>query len=482
MTKAEQGFEDVYSEPIIGRGEGYLDNVHSCIKIGDSLFAEVRGSSLYKVKVDLNSLEGECSCPYQYNCKHAVAAYLYFKKGKGVNADKFISHLGQLDKKELIRIIISALPEKPELVSNYVFRKKGGFDSIITDLIEDFTIRKMEQIEGNLDCLSFAQLLKIADFVRNSQDDIFEKVSENYEYSDGYDDEGQFLDDFESKVHDEIIKKVSSAKDVSIILKKGYLHESIIDDADRFFQYKDAIKKNFSKVEYVRFLLNCKSPDMDEIKDNMVPDAKDFMLRLPHKNLALAERLADFLDDYDLRFMVAYEKGDLKTLLRHFDQLNKLVKMYLPINPSRIADMLIKEKTDNAMAVSALFDKRFFKDYSERHMKYLTGRISDVQALRKNLVLAYEFSKIVPIIERLDELRFDIKQLFHSEEFLKNKHWTEIVEIIKYIRKKLGSAYLEKFITSHKAVFATSSTLKSNLKSEGIIIQTKKGQFIVEIT
>ena len=36
---------------------------------------------LYKTKVSMETLEGECSCPYNHNCKHAVAAYLFYKEG-----------------------------------------------------------------------------------------------------------------------------------------------------------------------------------------------------------------------------------------------------------------------------------------------------------------------------------------------------------------------------------------------------------------
>src|SRR3989338_6661210 len=95
--------QDVYGEGVIERGKGYLGNVKSCAKIGNCLHAKVQGSSLYKTKVDLLTLEGECSCPYEYNCKHAVAAYLYYKKGMGNDADGFLTHLKSLSKEELIK-------------------------------------------------------------------------------------------------------------------------------------------------------------------------------------------------------------------------------------------------------------------------------------------------------------------------------------------------------------------------------------------
>ena len=74
--------EQKYSDNVIDRGEGYLDSVEYCIKINNSIYGQVQGSRKYKTEVNLKSLDGECSCPYETNCKHAVALYLIYKKGK----------------------------------------------------------------------------------------------------------------------------------------------------------------------------------------------------------------------------------------------------------------------------------------------------------------------------------------------------------------------------------------------------------------
>ena len=113
--------EDVYEEQVINRGKEYVYNVASCIKIGDYLCSEVHGTYAYKTKVHLITLKGECSCPYEYNCKHAVATYLYHEKGKSSNADEFLNYLKTLQKDDLIEIIKTILPEHPELI------KKTGF-------------------------------------------------------------------------------------------------------------------------------------------------------------------------------------------------------------------------------------------------------------------------------------------------------------------------------------------------------------------
>ena len=121
--------ERVYSQEIIQRGKGYVDNVKNCIQIEDSLIAQVQGSRLYKTKVNLKTLEGNCSCPYQDNCKHAVAAYLYFKEGNSTNANTFFKNLESLEKKELIKIIKELVPKNPKLILDYDFKKNTNFEN-----------------------------------------------------------------------------------------------------------------------------------------------------------------------------------------------------------------------------------------------------------------------------------------------------------------------------------------------------------------
>src|SRR5690606_23827316 len=57
--------------------------VHALRLLGDkTLLASVRGNELYAVRVDVikGRVASECSCPYEENCKHAVAAVLEYWK------------------------------------------------------------------------------------------------------------------------------------------------------------------------------------------------------------------------------------------------------------------------------------------------------------------------------------------------------------------------------------------------------------------
>lgn len=477
----ENEFEKTYDEKVIERGEEYIDNVVTCIKVGNFLFAEVHGSTAYQTKVDLTTFQGDCSCPYQHNCKHAVAAYLYFKKGKSIDADGFLKGLESLDKKELIRIITAFLPEKPELAANYVFREKTDFDAFVEDFTEDFSPRKLEQMEDNLDCLTFEQLVKVLDYVSKNEDSINDTLSENqcnsYDY---YDEEEDVLGDFEYKIKEELIKRTTSQEQLTAILKKGYMNEELADDAERFFNFKETIKKYFGKEQYLRFLLRCKNPDLREIKENATKSARHHILDVPNYNIALAEKLAEYLGDDDLRFITAYHKDDANGIIKYFDNFVALKRQYL-VQPTHIVKILSKNKDVPEEISKQLFSKEYFESYPPQHIRFLVNNIKDREFILRNVRLNAEFSKLKEVIRRLGELGYDTKLLFNKKELLDGRHWTGIVEILNFSRHSFGDDFVAALIKFHKDRFTTSSALKHNLKKEGIYITSGREKFVVEL-
>ena len=81
------------------------------------------------------------------------------------------------------------------------------------------------------------------------------------------------------------------------------------------------------------------------------------------------------------------------------------------------------------------------------------------------------------LIERLFKLDKDATNswLRREKTLLNSKHWTEIVDILSYFRKKFGDNHVVKMIQRDEILFRTSSTLKYNLKKNGINISYIKG-------
>ena len=342
----------------------------------------------------------------------------------------------------------------------------------------------MDQIEKNLDRLNFEQLYNILEFIEKEADTIFENASDEFEGYNGYgyDDEGQFLDEFTEKVTEEAMKRIDSKEKLNAAIHQRLLRAEMINHAEQFYHRRDQIKSQISRQEYCDFLLNCKNPDVKELKESIVPESIDRLPRLPLKNLHLAEKLAPLLKNDDIYFMISYQKEDLFGMIRRIDRLDPLIRKYLPIRASKIVDMMKRKKTADKKTIRILFNRRHLEGYTPKQIEYLAKQVENTTILRDTLDMSRKFSNAIPIINRLAHLGIDIKKIFQKEDLLETKHWTEIIEIIRYIKDNLGKDYLANFIKTHKRSFATSSTLKHNLKKEGICIQDRKGKFEVDMT
>ncbi len=76
---------------------------------GNTVKAAVIGSDKYRVEIKLGKgvIEGECTCPVGYSCKHVVATLLFIKDGKtATKIEDIKSYLGKMQKEELIRLIL----------------------------------------------------------------------------------------------------------------------------------------------------------------------------------------------------------------------------------------------------------------------------------------------------------------------------------------------------------------------------------------
>ncbi len=475
------GLESVYGKEIIGRGEGYLDNVNQCIKIGNFIYADVTGTREYKTKVNLETLEGDCSCPFASNCKHAVAAYLYHKAGKSESADKFIEHLQKLDKAELILLIVDNLPKNTEMALDFTIKNETNVSDFVEEFIKDFSYSKMRKAEKLIDSFSFRQLMRLIKFLGKHEYDGFEKLDQKLYEDRGYSyDDDNPIYDFKSELEKALVKKISSETELKEAIKTGNASRNIIDNAEQFAKFKGTIKKHFSKDDYLSFLLMLKNPDLDEVSCYLNKENRQLLWNLPDENIELAERLGKHLQDKTLLFLVALERKDCGSLLKYFDSASKILGEDYTIDVGKIVDILMDNKITDEKIAQKLLNKEFFDDYSEKQLKYLAGQINDFELIEREL--PRDFPENKPLLERLIELDKErAKKILCRPNSLGHQNLEDSAKMALFVKNLFGRNTLIEFIESNKERLATASALKNRLKEEGIFISMQKGSFIVEV-
>jgi len=473
---------EAYPKHIIERGERYTPNVHYCIKLGDFLYAEVEGTSTYKTKVDLTTLQGDCSCPYHHNCKHAVATFLIHKQGRSINADTFINHLHNLDKQQLIDLIIKTLQNNPDLILDYELKTSTNCNTFAEGLLNDFTYKNMKKAEKLAPQFTFDHIMKIFDFLKNRDEDILTDYYESY-YGD---DESDPLGDFEYALTQELMNKITSEHQMKQVLTMDYLHDSIIQNAEKFTRFSSLIKPVFTKDEYLEFLLNQQNSDLQEIKETLTEENKHLLYYLPTHNIQLAEKIAHQFSDNVLHLTVAIYKENYRDIIDNKEEFNTLLTQryfFIERKLPYIVDLFRKHKfIDEPIARLFLSNERF-RLYDKKQLSYLVNKVTDCAFLQRLLDLQQSFSQNKAIFERLFHLDESLAtSLLKSQDFIRgDKHWTELVEILRYLKEKFGKEYVIQIIGDHEQMFKTSSTLKSHLKDEGIFVSYIRGVFHVEI-
>jgi len=476
--------KNVYDSQIIERGGGYTHNVNYCIKIGDFLYSEIEGSSTYKTKVNLKSLHGDCSCPYGTNCKHAVATLLVHEKGGSIIADKFIDHLNSLSKSELVKIIIDNLHNNPDIALSFDLKKSTNFESFVNEFIDDFSYPKMNKAEKLASAFTFDQLMRMLNYLFENEDDVFDKIYEDY--YDSY-DEGDVLYDFESKLKKELVNKITTEKEIKQALKIDTLHDDIIYGAQKLINFREIIKSVFSKEQFLNFLMNLENPDLNEIQQSITKNNINSIYYLPSHKIELAEKIAKHIKDKKLLFIVAVYKEDFKGIIDNLPEFANLISgndYFFERKLSDIVDLFIEHNFKDKEIAKLFLKKDFFDNYEEKHIQYLIKQIDDYEFIIQLIDFKEKFLQNKILLEHLFQLDKNTTDNFlrNIKNLLDNKHWTEIVDILHYFRKKFGDAHIVKMIQNNEKLFKTSSTLKSNLKKSGINISYIKGRLEVQIT
>lgn len=471
-----------YPAHIIERGERYTHNVNYCIKLGDFLYAEVEGTTTYRTKVQLSTLQGDCTCPYQQNCKHAVAAILIYRQGHSIDADPFINHLNTLDKQQLINLILTTLQNNPDLILEYQLKTSTNCDIFVEELLEDFSNKNMKKAMILAPQFTFDHLMDILDFLKNHDQDLSSEYYDSYSDDDEYDP----LDDFEYVLTQSLMDKISSEEQMKQLLAMEYMHQSIIENAEKFTQYASLIKPVFSKEQYLEFLLNQQNPNLEEVKETLTQDNTHLLYALPTHNLPLAKKIAQYLSDDILFLIVAIYKENFADIIRRKESLPSLlarndffIERKLPV----LVDLFRKHHFSDESIARLLLSIENLEPYDEKQLTYLVTQITDTDFLQQRIDPQQHFSTNKPLFERLFQLN-DALGAFHLENLdliTRDTPKMELTEILSFLKKRFGNDYVRNLIIRHESIFKTSSSLKYQLKKLGIMISYRKGMLFVEV-
>ncbi|MBN1860852.1 MAG: SWIM zinc finger family protein [Candidatus Thermoplasmatota archaeon] len=472
---------DEYPSQIIERGERYTHNVNYCIKLGDFLYAEVEGTTTYRTKVQLSTLQGDCTCPYQQNCKHAVAAILTYRQGQSIDADPFINHLNTLDKQQLINLILTTVQNNPDLILEYQLKTSTNCDVFVEELLEDCSYKNMKKAMILAPQFTFDHIMDILDFLKNHDEDILVDYYESY-----YDDEIDPLYDFKDALMQELLNKTTSEQQMKQILTMDYAHDGIIENAEKFIQYVPLIKPIFSKEQYLEFLLNQQNPNLEEVEETLTEENKHLLYSLPTHNLGLAKKIAQYLSDELLFLTVAIYKEDYKDIIRRKESLPLLLAhkdFFIERKLPSLVDLFRKHTFSDESIARLLLSIEDLEPYDEKQLTYLVNQITDTDFLQQRIDPQQRFSKNKPLFEHLFQLNDELGAflLENLDLITRDTPRTELTEILSFIKKQFGNDYVRNLITRHESIFKTSSSLKSQLKKLGIMISYRKGMFSVEV-
>src|SRR3989344_2909397 len=448
-------FEQKYSDKVIERGEEYLDSVEHCIKINNSIYGQVQGSTKYKTEVDLDSFDGDCSCPYETNCKHAVALYYVYKKGKFWDAEDFVKSLDKMNHYELKEMILSKLQDNLDWVKKHTLRKNINKADFFKSFKKKFSFELIDEAQAILPDLSFEQLLELHSYISKNYDDLAEKLLEedgddfrySYEY-DNYDDEDydEELSDLADEIIELIVKRALSENKAEKILNKETLRDEIIKNVD------------------------------DESKETLYENLEE--------KTALIKEIAKFINDKTLLFSIAVYENNLKSIIDNFDFFEDAIKKHSDIidNLSDVVDLFSKNKVINKEIAKKLLNRHIGGKYNKKQLDYLVSQINDFEFIRKNFNKDH-METDVALLERLAQIDNE-----KTLNFIKNKkdllgrHWSNIVPLFSFLKKHYSKQIIEKYIEENQNTFRTSSHLKKHLKDEcGIFISQREGNLTVEV-
>ena len=481
--------QDKYSDSVIERGEDYLNSVKYCIKIKNFIYGKVEGSHTYKTEVDLDTLEGDCSCPYGTNCKHAVALYLNYKKGIYSDAEDFIKSLDKMSNNELKELIISKLQENSDWIIKHNIRKNADTKDFFKSFKKGFSSGLINEADALLPDLSFQQLLELHDYISKNYDELAEKLAEesenDYYRGDYWDDEeyDKELYELNEKLIEIIIKKSLEKNKVDEVIKRYSLRDEIIKQAESFKKYKDKIKKEFSKEEFLEFLLNLKKPEVSELMESINKSETGILFKYIEEQKDAIKKVANLINDKTLIFSIAVYEKDFEKIFKNFDFFEDALKKdyKLEYKIKDIINIFILEKFKDESISKKLITHRSHGNFDRVHIKYLVSQINDFDFISKSFNKERIEDDIV-LLERLAEIdKQKTLNFINSKKELLRRHYSDVVILFRLLKKIYDYNTIKDYIGKNYDNFKTSSHLKNHLKDIGVFISQKEEKLIVEI-
>jgi len=472
---------DVFSQKIIQRGYNYYKDgrVKYVIKDGDLLYGTVVGNFDYYVRVDLGEEETTCNCPYDGDCKHAVALILAYKNQEYLNGSKIKELLEDMDKSALIDIISKTVLKDPKLAEKLLAKEKiqkktdnkvGSevYDLLLKDINTHPFPEEFLSAVSTVSCGDKAMILDFLSKVIKEQDDIVGCFpdSEDYYYG-GYDDYSSYDDLCEAmgEVIDGFFAQKPNEKELKEFSRLYDENEygRLMDCTESVLEHYQNVPEEYAKTlldnrDYVKYLMKHNRTDdaLNACKDTV---QKFKILQEMDEEKALEFALKNLLPDHANKvaeYMLTLKKDNK-------DILDILLQC---INPSydllcKLEDAVLEKKY---LVYDTLFKKKRYETYY-----LLCKRFEDDAVLCKLTVVQLDddlaFSVGKHLIKTYPEEAVKIleKSLFRVIKEAYGGYMKDAKEILEII-SGADSQYAETIYGRIAKAYPTRTQLKHHLK------------------
>ncbi len=523
ITFQETDIRRIYGETIFYRGQDYFDDnrVTSVIKFKDKLTGEVEGSDTYRIEVDLNDLQSECSCPYGINCKHGVAVLLKYMEGEYSDADKVTKSLDRMSREELRTIIDTLISANPSNlmylgIQAEVGEKPDGNLMEALDKQIEFRLQRIMKSNGDDGSADeLAGFIKVNESVLSKEQvfHILEFLVDNCE------DFGYFYDDYsDSNYGEEIFENLCDSFVKKQIEEKDFVRLKEISERDNY----DMLEAFINRLPEIENIENLR--DFEESICDLLDESSyvDFLINcgLKEKARTLIESSGSLSEESRFRLYLridegsalefAYRNGAFSSLLNYYHETgahDEVVRLFSEVMNDASKNWRLKEdhiqywnilssidksekRSDHEEVLRALFEKCFSFQYYELCAN-IGLRLDDKELLQKLLdkESGYYFNvgEKIKVLEHLkedygEEVLREFKKLASSLINEKGSHqYKKAVECVFFLRDRMNEETWEEYVKGLYLGHSGKRNLWNEFKDRGIYLKMKKGEVTLTI-